>query len=316
MKPPINDNGIKYLFSLFIITCLLFTVFLPGCNQASPQAETSPAQMPAEPAPTLPSSTPAPDMPATPAGTEPSAAILAQINLSDAPVLGKDIDVVATFTLRESHELGAENVTARLMLTDAFELVESELKSHEELISYARIPAEYIKENESAIQWELAHGSILTEDPVTGDAIFSTRYTIVEWNGDMAGGETIEVKATVKAARITPTVDWDKISAGAGFSPGPGSYDGGGKVIYVRIYEDHGEISEMPPVLPGSTEPSRGEPPAEPTPPPSETRESGTKDFRNGLTITGSFRCYISEDAVPSPGNPRAGIPLLLCLYL
>jgi hypothetical protein len=328
MKPRIRDNGIQYLFVLFILSCLLLTLLVPGCSQPPPPApalpstqpslpsvpepapEPAPAQTPAEPSPTLPSSIPAPDTPTTPTtGTAPSTSILAQLKLSDAPALNKEIEVVATFALRESYVGDAENVTARLMLTDAFELVESELKSHEELISYARIPAESVEKNETLIQWELAHGSILTEDPVTGDAIFSTKYTIVEWNGDMAGGETIKIKAKVKAARITPTVDWDKIEARAGFSPSPWSYDGGSEVIYVRIYEDHGDISEMPPVPPESlNNPSNIDesPPPEPTPPPSETDKSGTKDFRNSLAITGSFECYVSEDVVPPQGTPRS----------
>jgi len=300
MKPQTHDNGIQYLFVLFILSCFLLTLLIQGCSQ--------PPRLVPEPAPAPSSSIPAPDAPTTPTTrTAPSTSILAQLKLSDAPALNKEIEVVATFALRESYVGDAENVTARILIPEKFKLVASDLKSYEETIPFARIPAESVEENAILIQSELDRGSILTEDPVTGDAIFSKKYTIVEWKGDIIPGESVEIKATIKAVKIT--TDWERIEARAGYWAGPGSYDGGDDVIYVRVYEDHAEISKMPPVSPEHiNNPSNVDesPTPTPRPSPSETSKSGTKEFRNSLTITGSFKCYVSEDAVPSPGTPRS----------
>jgi hypothetical protein len=45
MKPRKND-GIQYLFALFIITCLVLIMLFPGCNQAPPQTEPAPEAAP------------------------------------------------------------------------------------------------------------------------------------------------------------------------------------------------------------------------------------------------------------------------------
>lgn len=200
--------------------------------------------------------------------TSPSTSMETELSLSDAPVLGKPVQVTFTFALYEGYKLDAENTTAKIMVPEGFEVVESDLESREELIEDSRIEAETYEElvdekaAEDAIRAELEWGSILIEDPVTGDKIFYKRYTVLEWQGDVLRDKTYTIQATIKAVK---TGYWE-FRGKALFSPSPGSIDGGADHFYVAVFEDSAEISDLP----------------LPRPPP-------RKDFENPLTITGAI---------------------------
>jgi hypothetical protein len=122
MKPLINDNGIQYLFVLFIITCLLFTLLYAGCNQTPNQAE-PPSQI--EPTPTkTPTESASPEPPPTP----PRGAIIVKLSFSEPPVLGKPVQLLATFTIREEYKKDTTDTVARISLDEGFELVDGNLE--------------------------------------------------------------------------------------------------------------------------------------------------------------------------------------------
>ena len=174
----------------------------------------------------------------------PSPEMETELSLSDAPVLGKPVKVTFTFALYEGYKLDAKNTTAKIMVPEGFEVVESDLESREELIEDSRIEAEIYEEldekaAESKIRAELDQGSILIEDPVTGDKVFYKRYAVLEWHGDVLRDKTYTIQATIKSVK---TGDW--VLQGNAHYSFPDSHDilGGGDSLYISVAEDSANV--------------------------------------------------------------------------
>lgn len=111
MKPLERDSGIIYLLFLFIITPLLFTLFIPGCYQAPSKTEPDSASFPLQ---TL--------------TTAPTGPISAYFTISESPLLGKPVELTLTFTVWERPAPDAPDTTARIILPEGFELVSGDLE--------------------------------------------------------------------------------------------------------------------------------------------------------------------------------------------
>jgi len=281
-------SRMKSLVAIFISICVLVAFAMPGCTQFQSGA------------------------------SAPSTSMETELLLSNAPVLGKPVQVTFTFALREGHKLDAKNTTAKIMVPEGFEVVESDLESREELIEDSRIEAEIYEElvdektAEYVIRAELERGTILIEDPVTGDKIFYKRYTVLEWYGDVLRDKTYTIQATIKAVKT----GYREFRGKALFSLGPGSLDGGADHFYVAVFEDSAEISDLPlPRPPAGVPRYDAEDPEKPPviipwyespplpedkpgpPPPSTSSSSGVREgFENPLTIKGRFYCHISKN--------------------
>ena len=121
---------------LFILPVLLLSI--PGCAssqegggiqtkpqqaggiQTEPQEESS---IQAEPA-SAPESETLPPPPAPP----PRGAIIVELSFSEPPVLGKPVEVLATFAIREGYKKDATNTVAQIVLDNGFDLIDGELK--------------------------------------------------------------------------------------------------------------------------------------------------------------------------------------------
>jgi len=281
-------SRMKSLVAIFISICVLVAFAMPGCTQFQSGA------------------------------SAPSTSMETELLLSNAPVLGKPVQVTFTFALREGHKLDAKNTTAKIMVPEGFEVVESDLESREELIEDSRIEAEIYEElvdektAEYVIRAELERGTILIDNPVTGDKIFYKKYTVLKWYGDVLRDETYTIQATIKSVK---TGDW-VLEGKALFSPGPSSIDGGADHLYISVAEDSANVydkhfplqfegvprydaedPEKPPVIiPWYESPPLPEDKPGP-PPPSTSSSSGVReDFENPLTIKGRFYCHISKN--------------------
>jgi len=83
-----------------------------GCRGPVPAIPIEPSQIPS------PSS----------GGSAPSLPIEAQLSFSEPPILGKTVQLTATFNVRESYNRDAYNVTARIILPEGFEKIGGDLE--------------------------------------------------------------------------------------------------------------------------------------------------------------------------------------------
>jgi len=89
--------------------------------EAQPQLESPPEKPPAATAPELKTLPPPPAPP-------PRGAIIVELSFSEPPVLGKPVEVLATFTIREGYNKDTTNSWARISLDEGFELVDGNLE--------------------------------------------------------------------------------------------------------------------------------------------------------------------------------------------
>ena len=118
----------KRIFILFLILpAILFSI--SGCTHLQEAGITPPqpekpqeqpeAQRPLTSAPE--SETPLP--PPAPTG-----AIIVKLSFSEPPVLGKPVEVLTTFAVREGYKRDATNTVVEVFLDDGFELIDGDLK--------------------------------------------------------------------------------------------------------------------------------------------------------------------------------------------
>jgi hypothetical protein len=137
----------------------------------------------------------------------------------------------------------------------------------------------------------------------------------LSWQGDIApnGQESFNL-----SIRTVKTGNWT-IEADAGYFPDENSWYGDTDRLYVSVSEETAWVSEAPLVKEPSVFAERLDPAEIPNmaelPPqgivpllPEVPLEAGSPSSLSTLKITGKTWCYVSEDALPSPGQKRSDV--------
>ena len=111
----------KNIFILLLILPVLL-LSVPGCASL---VEEGGIQPPIENVPGPPQESPPALTPPPPA---PQGAIIVKLSFSEPPVLGKPVEVLATFAISEGYKKDATNTVAQIVLDNGFDLIDGELK--------------------------------------------------------------------------------------------------------------------------------------------------------------------------------------------
>jgi hypothetical protein len=207
--------------------------------------------------------------------------LTSELTLSEPPVLGKKVNLEYSFSLLKEYSHDIDDAFASL-----------------------KIPADAFK--------VLFSGDVSSREETVTDHAFNnmpdTRYIILEWHGKMVRGQIYSMEVTLESVQ-TGYWGFEGMISGSALSEVDGDN------IYVGIYKDTAEISDLPLPLPSDgmpmidiehpdespiiipwSETPRGPGGALSDSRSNTTTSEQTKSFDNPLTIKGKFVCYISRN--------------------
>jgi hypothetical protein len=151
-----------------------------------------------------------------PLASAPSPEMETKLSLSDSPELGKPVNITFTFNLYKGYKWDWKNTSAQIILPEGFELIESDLESREEIIE------DY---------WLFLHNEY-------------SKYTVLEWHGDVLRDNVYTIQAIIKAVK---TGDWEIIGRTEYSHPDSHDIVGGADCLYITVTEEGATVSENQP---------------------------------------------------------------------